>query len=156
VLYPQGTPCGGGCTGNSLTTQGTCNGSGTCAGTTTSPCPGFLVCSGDGVTCLGVCESEWDCVDPYLCNTSGDPHVCWLKPNGQPCISAGECQSGFCPSQDGVCCNEACDGFCRACADSKNGNSPGGTCANVPGGQDPDGECWGGGNDCNGFGDCDY
>ncbi len=55
--------------------------------------------------------------------------------NGQPCAAAGECESGFC--SDDVCCNESCAAPCKAC------NLVGsvGTCALVPSGEDPRGNC---------------
>jgi hypothetical protein len=34
-------------------------------------------------------------------------------PNGQACLAAGECKSGFCA--DGVCCDTACTGACQVC-----------------------------------------
>src|SRR5262249_20602463 len=54
---------------------------------------------------------------------------------------------------DGFCCNEACGAACRACAAAKTGGLNG-TCGNVTGNTDPDGDCTGAA-DCNGAGACE-
>jgi hypothetical protein len=155
VFAVAGTDCEGWCQGNLHTAVNECDGSGTCVHSSQQQCNGFLMCAADGQTCLQECGGSQDCVAPYSCDTNVTPHVCTtLKPDGQPCGSGAECQSGNCPWQDLVCCNEPCDGTCRACADAKNGASPGGTCANIPNNQDPDDECPQNNNRCNGYGDC--
>ena len=63
-----------------------------------------------------------------------------LKGNGAPCDGAAECASGFCPGDDGVCCDAACDGTCEGCAASKTGAADG-VCAPIGADSDPDGEC---------------
>jgi hypothetical protein len=73
-------------------------------------------------------------------------------PNGQACLAAGECKSGFCA--DGVCCDTACTGACQVC--NRGGRL--GTCSSAAAGtrdarcaaQDPmtcglDGTCAAGG-----------
>lgn len=62
------------------------------------------------------------------------------RPNGAPCTSATQCASGHCPTADGVCCNEPCDGTCVACTASHSG-LPQGTCGEVAAGADPEAEC---------------
>lgn len=56
-----------------------------------------------------------------VCDGAG---ACALGP-GAPCESAAACVSGFCA--DGVCCNEACNGVCKAC--DNEGSK--GTCSNI-------------------------
>ncbi|MBI4701073.1 MAG: hypothetical protein HY744_07935 [Deltaproteobacteria bacterium] len=65
------------------------------------------------------------------------------------CAQAKECLSGFCV--DGYCCNEICNGFCKACSAAKSGGQNG-TCAFIPGGN-PDNECPPG-QQCDGQGAC--
>lgn len=55
------------------------------------------------------------------------------RPNGEGCTAGPECASGHCA--DGVCCNEACEGRCRACDRNR------GTCTPHPAGSDPEQEC---------------
>ncbi len=50
----------------------------------------------------------------------------------------GDCLSGFCV--DGVCCDTACNQICEACTMTLSGMADG-TCAPIPAGQDPDGDC---------------
>jgi len=58
--------------------------------------------------------------------------------NGKACGADGDCDSGFC--RDGVCCNDACSGLCRACAATFTGGADG-TCANVMAGASSRGAC---------------
>lgn len=86
------------------------------------------------------------------CNGTNDESACAL---GQACSSNNTCVSGFCV--DGICCNEACNGTCKAC----NLNGHVGTCESIPAGQDPANECQasaqsscGTNGSCNGSGAC--
>ncbi len=74
--------------------------------------------------------------------------VLYYEIAGSGCFSGSECPSGFCA--DGVCCDRACDGACESC------NLPtiSGTCAPIPAGTDPDGEC-AGASTCNASGVCE-
>lgn len=72
-----------------------------------------------------------------------------LPANATPCVNPSDCPSGFCV--DGVCCNAACTGFCRACTAAKKGSGVDGTCGTIGVGLDPDNECP---NTCNGLGGC--
>ncbi|HRI70323.1 MAG TPA: VCBS repeat-containing protein, partial [Polyangium sp.] len=65
------------------------------------------------------------------------------------CTQPSDCPSGFCV--DGVCCNNACTGLCRACSAAKKRGGVDGTCGYIAGGFDPDNEC---GDTCNGLGGC--
>jgi hypothetical protein len=69
-------------------------------------------------------------------------------PLGATCGNNAQCRSVACV--DGVCCDNACNGVCRAC------NLPGhvGTCYNRPAGTDPDGDCKVTGLSCGGNGAC--
>jgi hypothetical protein len=58
------------------------------------------------------------------------------KVNGDACLSAAECASGYCSG--GHCCDKTCDGLCLTCA------APGGvgTCTAIPAGAPaPAGQC---------------
>ena len=61
-----------------------------------------------------------------------------LAPNGTPCSSGAQCLSGACV--DGFCCNSPCVATCQACSAAKTGGLNG-SCASIPAGTDPDGEC---------------
>jgi hypothetical protein len=51
-----------------------------------------------------------------------------LRAKGQACATAGQCATGFCPSDDLVCCDSACNTkVCSACSMAK-GASADGTC----------------------------
>ena len=63
-----------------------------------------------------------------------------------------ECASGFCPSQDGVCCDAGCNGKCLSCLAAQT-SSANGTCDDVDAGTDPQSECMGV-KVCNGNGLC--
>lgn len=54
---------------------------------------------------------------------------------GARCAFGAECTSGFCA--DGVCCDSACDGICRACTAAKKGTGADGVCGDVPPELDP-------------------
>lgn len=57
---------------------------------------------------------------------------------GGGCALDGDCVTGHCA--DGVCCDDACDGACRACSSAKTGVADG-VCSPVRERTDPDGEC---------------
>jgi hypothetical protein len=76
------------------------------------------------------------CGSGQACDGSGS----CKKLVGQACGLAGQCLSGFCPSQDGVCCDQTCNGACAACSSAKTGEIDG-TCAAVLADTDPDSEC---------------
>jgi hypothetical protein len=63
-----------------------------------------------------------------------------LKALGEPCSSGDECQLGFCPPQDGVCCDSPCDAACASCSGAKTCGVDG-YCEAIPSGANPDGEC---------------
>jgi hypothetical protein len=106
-------------------------------------------CDGDDLA-GETCESLGFFVGTLNCSPSCqfDTSECHL-PDGAPCTSPEECYSYNCPAQDGVCCNQACDGLCESCA------LPGmeGTCDSIPYGEDPDEECPGT-STCDGAGSC--
>lgn len=87
---------------------------------------GFCV---DGVCCNSQCAGANDrCdVEPGMCIQStprgstptplATPTPTFrLRDLGETCTAAGQCLSNFCPTEDLVCCNQACNGPNEACA----------------------------------------
>ncbi len=58
--------------------------------------------------------------------------------DGLDCNESGDCTSGHCA--DDICCDAPCDGVCEACS-AANTSGADGTCADIPSGLNPDGEC---------------
>jgi len=88
-----------------------CDGAGTCASGTGTPCDPY-VCDSAGAACLTKCVGDSDCITGYRCiGGACIPRV--LKKNGQTCADPTECSSGFCA--DTYCCDTACKGQCSAC-----------------------------------------
>lgn len=117
---------------------------------------GFYDCDRDGtngceadlsvVTTCGACFEDADCPGDFYCRDNNGDKVCTKKkPPGEACALGGapdtagrECLSNFCV--DGVCCEQACQGGCRAC----NLTGSRGQCTFVtPGQPDPRGSCAG-------------
>jgi len=142
--YAAGTQCAAAsCSGTTLTPARTCNGTGTCQTVSTSSCAPYAC--GTGV-CKTTCGSTADCASPNVCNGTS----CGKVPLGGSCTLATDCNSGFCAQ--GVCCNSACTGLCQSCALT----GTGGTCTNVPAGQDPLNQCTdAGASTCGADGFCD-
>jgi alpha-tubulin suppressor-like RCC1 family protein len=123
------------------------------------PCPNDKACkqvadcaSGyceDGAVCKACTRSEQCSIDKW-CDAlvAGGKCVPDLA-QGQACTEVAQCPAGACV--DGFCCDEDCDGTCRACSNDKTGQ-PDAVCANVPVSTDPDNECPG--LLCNGSGAC--
>jgi hypothetical protein len=105
--YPDGTPCGQGtCAGDSIQGAKACQ-AGRCTEAAPVSCAPYS-CNSAEATCFGVCTSDSQC--------SGRPCIersCGPKPLGAACVSAPDCQSGFCAG--GVCCDVACTGPCVSC-----------------------------------------
>ncbi len=140
--WPAGIVCAAqNCSGAQLSLADTCDGAGVCVDGGSIACSPY-VCNSLGSACLASCETDDQCVTGYWCSAGS----CVSKNgNGTPCNGSNECKSGFCV--DGFCCNEACGGLCRTCAQNP------GTCVFVSGGLDPAGEC-GLCQACNGAGAC--
>jgi hypothetical protein len=119
------------CSGATLTNTKLCNGTGTCQWPSppgqTTDCSPYICAQG---ACKTSCQTDSDCIGTYTC-VSG---VCKLR-QGQICSTGTQCASGFCV--DGYCCNNACNGTCRACNLAP---SPG-TCTFYAPNTDPEGEC---------------
>jgi hypothetical protein len=149
-LYDNTTECSPPvCAGGQQTIAELCDGAGTCVQETASAC-GTYACNVGGTACLTACQSDSACASNAYCNIQNN--TCVLKKtNGAACGAANECASGFCPGDDGVCCNAACDTTCTACLASKTA-SANGTCGNILVTTDPDNECPLG--SCNGLGAC--
>ena len=128
-LYASGIQCAAQtCTGSTLTSARSCNGTGTCQTATTSMCNPYVCGSG---ACKATCAVDADCVAPFTCIGSS----CALKGVGVACGANGECGSGFCAQ--GVCCMTACGGTCQSCALT----GTVGTCTMVQNGTDPLNQC---------------
>jgi hypothetical protein len=109
----------------------TCNGNNTCTGASV----------GCGVnTCHAICNSAAS-KPQVACGSSCDCVTCG-KALGAPCLNSSECASGFCPTQDKVCCEAACSGLCEGCAMATTGQ-PSGSCEPILNGLDPNAECTG-------------
>lgn len=119
-----------------------CDGSGVCVDCLTSAdCvakdPAVPICEVASNSCVSCtdgkkngAETDVDCGGP-------DCGACL----GHPCDAEHGCGNGaFCVQPENVCCDMACDGKCQACVFDKTG-APDGQCAQVPYGEDPDGEC---------------
>ncbi|MDH5491653.1 MAG: putative metal-binding motif-containing protein, partial [Myxococcales bacterium] len=113
-----------------------------CAPTTLADECGLFVpiyCSGEPdqptPSCPSTCAADDECDASAHCEAGS----CVAdRPQGSPCARGGDCISPlFCV--DGVCCDGACGGECESC--SVAGSE--GSCAPVPVGQDPAGECAG-------------
>lgn len=107
------------------------NSDGTCAPIAyyTDPyadCPYYQYCDG-----VGACRSE----------------------DGQACSSGANCLSGYCPEDDLVCCDEACDGLCEGCLGHEVDSYATGTCGDIYDWTDPEHECPDS-RTCNGNGQC--
>lgn len=140
-----------------------CDGAGTCKSATGQACVG-----GDGTTCVsGFCVDNNCCENACAgacmrCNTEGlcqfsdvntsDPPLCPFPArcnatgfcrvsNGTPCQSGDECQTGWCPPQDGVCCDYQCEGDCESCLASKSRAGVDGVCDAIQQDEDFDNEC---------------
>jgi hypothetical protein len=145
--WSAGTTCATAtCTGSTLTSARTCDGSGLCRPASTSMCDPFLCATNN--SCRIDCATSADCATPNICMNNS----CGKLPPGASCIMASQCNSGFC--EQGVCCNTACQGTCKSCA----AYGSAGTCANVPSGQlpTPASQCVdGGASTCGSDGTCD-
>jgi hypothetical protein len=120
-----------------------------CGGATCAGCQNGEMCN-DASDCLsGVCDGTQtpnvciactmhsDCAMDEYC----DGDICQpLKPLGDPCGGPYECDSGFCPTDDGVCCDVACDGGCESCTIAGNQTADG-TCGPTLACIDADGCC---------------
>ncbi len=138
-------PAGTTCAGNAECLSGSCVDSVCCNNACSGACKACNIAGSVG-TCTNVAAGQDpanECAGALSCDGNG---AC-LKALGAVCGGNAECDSANCV--DGVCCDNACGGTCKAC------NLAGtiGTCTNIPAGQDPNNECPGA-NSCNGSGVC--
>lgn len=138
VLHDDGTPCSdAACFNGVQSTSWTCDGLGSCTATSPDACDPY-VCDDDGLACQTSCEDSADCDEDHYCNTTNNTCIPKIA-NGNSCSDAEQCASGFCPDDDGVCCDAACSGECESCLGALNGDTNG-TCGFTQSG-DPDDEC---------------
>ena len=139
LLYAQGTQCQtASCSAGQLTAASACNGNGSCVPGSTSSCAPYM-CNPQGTACAVSCGVDSDCSTGNYCQGSS---CVPQKTNGQACSGAGQCASGFCPADDGVCCDAACTGTCSSCK-AIDTCGVDGTCSAVTSGTDPKNECAG-------------
>ena len=144
--WPAVTPCGdeASCAGGTQTNADHCDGLGACADGGTVDC-GLYACG--ALTCNTTCATDADCSASAYC--LGTACVA-RKPIGAVCTDNGQCTTNSCA--DGFCCDAPCGGTCEACSVAA-GSTVNGTCAPVPNGQDPAGECGSTGK-CDGNASC--
>ena len=147
----------------SCSTNGKCDGTGTCQTYPVGQVCGTETCTAGSYSPPPTCNASSQCTpspsrpcNPYVCNgtacytspctnntqcvngnvCSGAPPSCGLQPLGASCSLAKECVSGFCAQ--GVCCESACGDACMAC----NLLATAGLCVDVPDNSpDPQGKC---------------
>lgn len=115
------------------------------------------VCDGELGLCVGSScrDGTWNGPDGLLegdvdCGGPCEPNLC---ARGQHCFRASDCDTGYCDAPEGqavrgVCCGTPCAGRCTRCEVGT------GACVAVPAGEDPDEECPGATNRCDGAGQC--
>lgn len=152
-VYDNKTVCApASCMAAQATLDSTCDGNGTCVAPAATPCSPYL-CDASAIGCLTSCTTNAQCETTHFCDTATSTCVV-KKNNGGTCNSGAQCASGFCPTQDGVCCDTACNTTCRACVVNKTGSASG-TCGNITNNTDPDNECTQIlAPNCNGAGQC--
>jgi hypothetical protein len=146
----DGTPCDGGlCDGGTCDVLQQCTNGQIDTGETDvdcgGPCPNCengLDCDVDGDcqsdVCNGgtcaACTLDADCNGDDYCEDAGANDGDCRAPQGvgAACDRPEECTLGFCP-EDGVCCDEACNGTCEACG--------AGSCEPRVAGTDDEDEC---------------
>lgn len=116
---------------------------GTCtvlpASATPAACGAFK-CSGTTGACAASCTSDADCSSTGWCFAGACVE---RKGKGQSCERTDQCAAGL-TCADGVCCNEACDGACRACsAVNKASGDASGECGPAREGTNPGARCVG-------------
>jgi hypothetical protein len=139
----DGVCCDSGCSGTcdvcskalGATVDGTC----TILPKTASPVEcGAGRCSGTSAACATTCTVDGDCSATGFC-TGGS--CVTLRNKGESSDRTAQCASGL-TCADGVCCNEACDGACRACsALNKQSGDKSGECGPAKEGTNPRSKC---------------
>ncbi len=112
-------------------------------------------CSGRCKTCKsGTCRDvDKGQQDPLTCAAKGemcDGEGACVREKGEACANDRDCQSVHCV--DGFCCDDTCEGWCKACSAEKKGGGSNGECGYVVPNVDKDNECEYGA--CNGAGAC--
>jgi hypothetical protein len=143
AYWPAGTVCNGSqCVGSVFYHDDTCTTFHVCADGGLIDCVPYA-CDASG--CLTSCTAHTDCAAGHYCSSGS---CLPEKLQGDTCAEDFECASGHCT--DGYCCDAACDGVCEAC---DVGPSEG-TCVLHQANTDPDGECAGSCQSCDGNGAC--
>src|SRR5207248_848694 len=122
-------------------TPDTCDGQGHCLERGPVPCMAGYACV--GFSCKESCTGDADCVATHYCV---DSKCVPDQPRGSACKEDGHCQSNHCV--DGVCCDTACEGTCRACSAAIKGLGVDGICESISADTDPDDECDEDGRQC--------
>jgi len=132
---PNGEPCNSGndCTSNSCRDFICCDF--LCADTTCEQCnrpgaEGTCTLTPDGE------DPENDCTGGQVCDGAS---ACRKRAAGVVCSTDIQCVGSLFCSDDMVCCDSDCTGFCESCLVT----GTEGACTSVPEGEDPDAECQG-------------
>jgi len=132
---PKGTGCGkeldSVCDGDGKCTE--CLADADCAANH----PTTPICDTDTQTCVSCFDGIKNGKETHLDCGGPDCGACLA----QPCDPQNGCGNhSICAAADNICCDTACADKCEACVGAKTGE-PDGTCAPIPSGTDPDGEC---------------
>jgi hypothetical protein len=140
-VYPADAQCAAAvCKNGKAIPALSCDGKGMCVPQQGTSCAPYT-CDAAGAACLKTCTKDSECDGEHWCDLNAK--TCQAKKNkGDGCTGNSQCASGFCPTQDGVCCDKSCGSTCEACLLSKTG-LPNGTCGNILALKDPDAECAG-------------
>lgn len=111
-LWASGTLCGSNVCAGNFSKLAVCNGLGTCGLDAIGTDCGVNGCDPVTGQCITACSTNADCTADAFCDSTTSQCKA-LAPLGKACSAPAQCQSGHCV--DNVCCNEACDGLCRAC-----------------------------------------
>jgi hypothetical protein len=131
-LWVAGTACTApSCAGGQITYPAACDGNGKCGAPQAAVSCAPFKCA-DAMSCGTSCTGNNQCTPGNQCKPN---QTCGTRVLGQPCFFDADCASATCAQ--GVCCATACAGPCAAC------NTPGsyGTCAPIPAGGAPQGDC---------------
>jgi hypothetical protein len=120
-----GIACGVGSCRAGVLTHSYCDGAGTCAPYTPTPCPGDFACNSAGTACITTCTVPSDCVTGFYCAA---PNCVPQQARGT-CAANDVCLSGFCGATGtGNCCAAQCMATADMACDATNCDATSGAC----------------------------